>query len=318
MGSLKPDGPRVIRLSLEERLKGTYSLANLQSALEGLHQDGLLVLESAVGVDHVDQLNTFMTNETASILKAKDPDGTLKAFNQGVKSNILHGPPVNNESLLFNDVYFNPFVIQIANAYLGSRPISNFMTGNNALPGTHGLRQPVHKDIRFHHPLAPFYFIANIPLCDFGPANGSTEFWLGSHQNTTSFEQQVATAADADEYQMEGDPMCALRPEVVEARRKIRPPIQPIIKKGDIVIRDLRLWHAGMPNETETERIMIAIGYQAPWYPNLRQRHILPVSRCNFFQAAGGQPVELRANFVSDAEAESARHNETFDFRPSM
>ena len=56
--------------------------------------------------------------------------------------------------------------------------------------------------------------------------------------------------------------MCALRPEIVEARREIRPPMQPTVKKGDIVIRDLRLWHAGMPNETDKERIMIAIGYQ--------------------------------------------------------
>lgn len=42
----------------------------------------------------------------------------------------------------------------------------------------------------------------------------------------------------------------------------MRPPVQPVVKKGDILIRDLRLWHAGMPNETDKERIMIAIGYQ--------------------------------------------------------
>jgi ectoine hydroxylase-related dioxygenase (phytanoyl-CoA dioxygenase family) len=49
---------------------------------------------------------------------------------------------------------------------------------------------------------------------------------------------------------------------VVEARRQVRPPIQPSCEKGDIMLRDLRTWHAGMPNESEDYRIMLALGYQ--------------------------------------------------------
>ena len=37
------------------------------------------------------------------------------------------------------------------------------------------------------------------------------------------------------------------------------------------MIRDLRTWHAGMPNESSEDRIMIAIGYQ--------------VGRCNKVEA---------------------------------
>lgn len=40
----------------------------------------------------------------------------------------------------------------VEDRYLGSRPIWNFTTGNNALKGTKGMRQPVHKDITFKHP----------------------------------------------------------------------------------------------------------------------------------------------------------------------
>ncbi len=86
-------------------------------------------------------------------------------------ANILQAPPLKDSEFLYNDVFFNPFVIQIMNAwatflffllasrillitfsYLGSKPIWNFLTGNNALPRTNGLRQPVHKDITFFHP----------------------------------------------------------------------------------------------------------------------------------------------------------------------
>ena len=48
----------------------------------------------------------------------------------------------------------------------------------------------------------------------------------------------------------------------MEARRQVRPPVQPICEKGDVMLRDLRMWHAGMPNESEDYRIMLALGYQ--------------------------------------------------------
>lgn len=48
----------------------------------------------------------------------------------------------------------------------------------------------------------------------------------------------------------------------------MRPPSQPGVKKGSIVIRDLRLWHAGMPNTTSDVRVMLAMIHFAPWYRN--------------------------------------------------
>lgn len=179
-------------------------------------------------------------------------------------ANILQAPPLTDPELLYDDVFFNPFVIQIMNAYLGANPIWNFLTGNNALPKTNGLRQRVHKDIIFHHPLCPFFVIANIPLCPFNPSTGSTEFWLGSHAHTSAKDQEVATSesALANARLRDGDPITFVLPEVVEERRAIRPPVQPVCGPGDIMLRDLRSWHAGMPNESDEYRIMLALGYQ--------------------------------------------------------
>lgn len=149
-------------------------------------------------------------------------------------------------------------------SYLGSKPILNWMTSNNALANTGGMRQPVHKDNGYIHPQFPFYFIANIPLVDFSVANGSTEFWLGSHAHTDENDQRVAeNDADRDAYPNSGptDPIPPVKLDVLEARRQIRPPIQPICNKGDIMIRDLRTWHAGMPNTSDEHRIMLALGY---------------------------------------------------------
>ncbi len=110
----------------------------------------------------------------------------------------------------------------------------------------------------------PFFVIANIPLCPFNPTTGSTEFWLGSHASTSGQQQIIATPelSLSNAKLRVGEPTCNVLPEVVEARRKIRPPIQLICEKGDIILRDLRTWHAGMPNESEDYRIMLALGYQ--------------------------------------------------------
>ena len=131
-------------------------------------------------------------------------------------------------------------------------------TGNNALAGTGGLRQPVHKDTRFKHPKCPFLVIANTALVDFTEENGATEFWLGTHAYSDETSQTIATETTVFGKQRIGEPACPIREEAVEARRAIRPPVRAIMNKGDVMLRDFRCWHAGMPNGTDQDRIMIA------------------------------------------------------------
>ncbi|KAI0475733.1 phytanoyl-dioxygenase family protein [Xylariaceae sp. FL0804] len=305
------DGPRLVIPTPHERRRECYSSENVKKALEGLHQDGFVVLKSVVDPEHVRLLREHMDVEADGLVRAK-----AKPFNQGVESNILQAPPLTKPELLFDDVFFNPFVIQVMNAYLGARPSWGFVTGNTALPNTHGMRQPVHKDIVFFHPQCPFYAIANIPLCDFSPKTGSTEFWLGSHASTSGSDQEIATESKkaANAKLRVGEPTCFVRHEKVEERRAIRPPIQPEAEPGDFMIRDLRTWHAGMPNETDHYRTMVALGYKAPWFQNSMLRAKLPLSQANFFMRAGGQPVEVRADMLPD-DADFGKLNDIFNFR---
>lgn len=113
--------------------------------------------------------------------------------------------------------------------------------------------------------------IANIPLCPFNRSTGSTEFWLGSHASTSGQQQVIATPEStlSNAKLRVGEPTCNVLPEVVEARRQVRAPIQPSCEKGDIMLRDLRTWHAGMPNESENYRIMLALGYQVSQFTPL-------------------------------------------------
>jgi ectoine hydroxylase-related dioxygenase (phytanoyl-CoA dioxygenase family) len=101
----------------------------------------------------------------------------------------------------------------------------------------------------------------------------AAEFWLGSHAYTSGQQQVIATpeARLSNAKLRVGEPTCNVLPEVVEARRQVRPPIQPSCEKGDIMLRDLRTWHAGMPNESENYRIMLALGYQVSHFASLRR-----------------------------------------------
>lgn len=155
----------------------------------------------------------------------------------------------------------DPIATQITTHVLGPRPKWTFCSANSAmppLPGGTSQRQPVHSDADFAHPSHPFALVVNIPLITMTPENGTTEVWLGTHNN--GIEAQEGAHGERASGRVKED--------LLEKQRAIRGPCQPVVKKGSIVIRDLRLWHAGMPNSTEDVRVMLAMIHFAPWYRN--------------------------------------------------
>ena len=102
----------------------------------------------------------------------------------------------------------------------------------------------------------PFAIVANYYLVDVSPANGSTELWVGSHRNTTFADCRNCTEQPSTDF--------GIREEPLEERRAYAPPIQPFVKKGSVVLRDLRLWHAGLSNPSPDPRIMLAFVH-TPW-----------------------------------------------------
>lgn len=125
------DGPRRVPMSEEERKRGLYSVTNLQMALEGMHQDGMVVLKGLVDTEHCDKVYNHMAADRDRILETRHAGE--KVYNQGVKcwfsmilckikdlnmwpANILQCAPFTKPELLFEDLYFNRFVIQVMNA----------------------------------------------------------------------------------------------------------------------------------------------------------------------------------------------------------
>jgi hypothetical protein len=61
--------PSIVQLSDEERISGHITEENLAIAITALHRDGLVVLENAVDVEHVDQLNNLLSTEAEEMAK---------------------------------------------------------------------------------------------------------------------------------------------------------------------------------------------------------------------------------------------------------
>lgn len=147
----------------------------------------------------------------------------------------------------------DPIVTQVTSTTLGPHPSLRFISGNTALPPTPispPLSQPTHTDADFDHPPLPFALVINIPLVTMTPANGSTEIWLGTHSHTSIADQEGAHGERASG---------RIKKDLLSARREQRPPCQPVVPRGSVVVRDLRLWHGGMPNLGEVPRVMLAL-----------------------------------------------------------
>jgi hypothetical protein len=240
--------PVEVSPSPEEKAAGRFNDANIKLFLSGMHRDGVVVLKDVIAPDHLDVINDFMVEDTKNELSKENLHKNFGA------ENIQQGPPLTPSKYFFDDVYLNKLLFHAVNLYLGPNATWNMISGNNALP--HGVkRQPVHSDAMCNHPPAPFYVVANVYTCDASAANGSTEIWLGTHHFNT--EAQTPPGLKGETH---------ITDEYVEERKRTLPGINPTVKKGSILFRDMRLWHAGVSNTSDNMRYMIALGFSASWW----------------------------------------------------
>ncbi|KAK4540416.1 hypothetical protein LTR36_009273 [Oleoguttula mirabilis] len=240
----------VLQIPEEVRLSGLATPEIVAAAVTYLHRDGILILENAIDPSHLDSLEEVLGPEAEEI--ARDPD---HHFNFGKEArNIDQAPPLVAD-LMYGDIWANPFAVAIISAILGPNPVCHYANGNTALKAEG--RQPVHSDIDKPHPLYPFAYAINIPLCGTSVENGSTEVWIGSHHKG-NIDQHTAYT--------DGEFGLTIKPDLLSERRNHSPPIQPSTSKGSLILRDIRLWHAGMPNRTDTPRIMLAFVVQPSFF----------------------------------------------------
>lgn len=230
-----------------ERATGTLSPEHREAAVQALRTDGLVLLDEVVDPAHLDLLHERMVADAAALQARSDVPYNWNAGN-------LQQDPPPFPPYLFADVLLNPYVIAVTSALLGPGVKNVMYGGNTALPGDQ--RQPVHADVGHLWPLEVMpvahpaaQLVVNVATVDVAPENGATELWPGTHH-----ELGVGIGDDIK-----------ITPELLARRRESAPPFQPTMRRGSMLIRDIRLWHAGMPNRTDEPRPMIAMIHTSAW-----------------------------------------------------
>ena len=151
-------------------------------------------------------------------------------------------------------VYENDRVLSVVEAVFGNANFANapdsvtaactYFASDTPLPGSD--YQPVHSDTRLLFPETPlslpsYGLVLNIPLVTVTEENGPLEIWPGGTHLWPG-----------------GSDMAALAAKMQSVRLKM--------KRGDVLLRDLRMWHRGTPNRSDHMRPNVALVYTRPWY----------------------------------------------------
>ncbi|BDD61392.1 hypothetical protein MPDQ_001206 [Monascus purpureus] len=288
---LEPRNVTHVPISDDERASRTMSRQNIEKAVVALAEDGVVVLDNAVSEKSLDFLNGRMTKEARQLREDSNTQ-----FNYSKKAQNILQHMIPEPEYILSDIQANPFAIAVCKAVLGPKPVLRYHKANTNFPGES--RQPVHSDVHYQHPRACFALAVNTVLIDCSPENGSTECWPGTHL-TTRF---------ADQNGMNG-----IFTHLLEERAKTAPPVQPTIKKGGLIIRDMRLWHAGMPNRTADQvRVMLNLIYFADWYRSPMKIKFPKESEARIRQLEAESGTEIAAEFVDQLDHLTLCHTHDF------
>lgn len=247
---------RKIRISDEELRTGRTELHVIQAGVEDFHKNGFVVLENAIPHVVLDHIKRRMMQEIPLTKALPRPP-----YNHGLGSqNICQMPPLSKE-FIHEELWANRHAVAVMENMLGPRPVLCFADSNIALPRAVG-RQPVHDDSAAAHPDSPFAIEVFIYLDDVSSENGGTELWPATHNGFGPGDHNPAHPG-------------WIRKEIFDRQARISPPFQVKVPKGSICMRDVRLWHAGMPNKSAIPRIMLGFMYFPRWF-NPQMRLTLP------------------------------------------
>ena len=152
-------------------------------------------------------------------------------------------------------LHANPFVQPVLEDLLGERYYCKYVSSDTCLKGA--LLQSPHTDIDQDRLFEegewrPRGYIVNVPLVECGLHNGPIEVWPGgSHLWSAAMFERFGLAP----FVQDG------RNPPVEALAAWFPSVKLTMSPGDVMIRDLAMWHRGTPSESDEPRTMLTTAY---------------------------------------------------------
>lgn len=228
-----------MNVSREEIAAGKLTPGTLKTAVREFQDVGFIVLQQVVSRAQIEAVRLAYEAHFEKHIQKPEVKKRIEAGNPYVGMHVPFEPPFNDPLICAN-----PLAMQVLEAVMGDF-VCQFYHSNTTLPGSKDF-QGIHIDMSgllfpgFPVALPPWLIVVNFPLIDFTVENGATEVWPGTHLNTDA--SQLAE------------------------RIPTMPSVRTAVNAGDLVIRDMRLWHRGAPNLLDRIRTMLALVYNPPWF----------------------------------------------------
>lgn len=264
----RPMIPATFCLTDAELYSRDLSNERLYQMCRVLRDTGFVVIENAIDPELIGRVKLEHDAALDNYMKSRGGLTGLKDKTFGI-NHVGFFPPILG-AVAAEEIVANAFAVQIMQAAMGDIRCS-FVHTNTACPGSG--YQPIHRDTPTlfginNAPTPMVHAVVNIPLIPFTIENGATEVWPGTHW--------IVDERDDDGSQL-------------EERARFFPSQRTVLPVGAIVVRDLRMWHRGVPNPGTELRTMMAIVYQ---------RAFVHEDRCNIPQSTwDGWSKETRKIF---------------------
>lgn len=240
-----------MKLSAEEISQGVLSEENRRTAVTQLKVMGYTILENVFLAAEMERLRKRFLEILDEYAARTDP-------NRGASR---YGMPLPFEApFTAPQIVSNSLVLDVVRTILGPDVICSYFASDTPLPGSD--YQHAHSDAKPLFPegdvtLPPFAYVVNLPLVDFRRDNGPLEIWpQGTHLIADPSLIPVA----------EFDNIKERRESVLGRLAEDMGPVPLLAAAGSFIIRDIRMWHRGTPNQSTEPRPMVALVYNRPWY----------------------------------------------------
>lgn len=241
-------------ITQDEREAGTLAPEKLKQIRHSFETNGYAVVSRFISPETCDMLLQAVYEDVAQIRTRSELTGHEQRTGVGhLQLGLRRYAP-----FVAAEVVANPLIESVVATLLGSGAWLGFYSGNVNTPGSG--YQPLHYDRPYAwkseaeataagQPWPPptITLSCSLALYDITEENGATEIYPGSQRET-------AVASWPRGKRVEHDP---------ELKAKWAPPGRMPIPAGGICFRDPRMWHRGMPNQTERPRPMIALTYHS-------------------------------------------------------
>ena len=266
---LRPDvlPPQAICLSPAERAAGQLSPDNLQLAAAILACRGYVILRDALEQDFASDLGRQMADlyqdcqDTLAVETDSSPEAGFKTQVSSRRRAVFWFRksrwrifPRLEGAMGDARLLANPFVVPVLERLLGESFCCRYVSSDTCLEGA--ILQSPHSDIDGDEVFVrgvwkPRGYIVNVPVMECGLHNGPLEVWPGgSHLWDSAFLGRFGLVPNVQDG----------RNPSVERLADYFPSVKVVLKPGEILVRDLAMWHRGTPNPTDQPRTMLTIG----------------------------------------------------------